>query len=263
MVLQAQRRTGGTGLGLYSLAKRLESLGGLCGVEELANGRRGSCFWFAFPYRPHENLVEIEATSGRDSMRVRNVLTDDMRNMNRSLSVDEGAVGMSSMMCSFLRQECTASCGERQDRAPILIKRSSLSILLVDDSGLIRKATSRSLARQGHKVEVAQHGAECLQILESKLKKFDLILMDLQMPVMDGLEATRRIREVEKEGSMSDGPAEACRPHIAIVGFTANTVAESRSACLESGMDGFLEKPLSMKSFQECLEAEGLHCILK
>ena len=130
---------------------------------------------------------------------------------------------------------------------------SHLRILLVDDSILIRKATSRSLIKEGHHVVLAQHGAECLKILaeadvesydESASKVihsygFDLILMDLQMPVMDGIEATRRIRALEEAERAGSGGRSHCGRHIMIIGVTANSEGEAREECIESGMDGF------------------------
>jgi CheY-like chemotaxis protein len=126
-----------------------------------------------------------------------------------------------------------------------------LKILLVDDSVLIQKTTSRALIKEGHHVEVAQHGAECLEMLEASqlatcVYDFDLILMDLQMPVMGGLEATRRIRAMEKSAT-SGGGTSSSGPHIKIVGVTASTEGEARSDCIDNGMDGFMEKPLVVK----------------
>ena len=139
------------------------------------------------------------------------------------------------------------------------LKMPRLKILLVDDSVMIRKTTSRALSRDGHEVEVAQHGAECLKKLEqSKLDSigcdrftFNLVLMDLQMPVMDGLEATKRIRALESsmvKDDENDG-TEYSNPHITIIGISANSESEAREECVSVGMDGFIEKPLRMKTF--------------
>jgi protein-histidine pros-kinase len=135
--------------------------------------------------------------------------------------------------------------------------------LLVDGSPLIRKATSRSLIREGHHVEVAQHGADCLKVLaaadiesDSGLEYgFDLILMDLQMPVMDGIEATNRIRALEKQemaANRASGRGNSRR--IVIIGVTANAEVEAREDCIEAGMDGFMEKPLKVLDLLDCIE---------
>ena len=138
-------------------------------------------------------------------------------------------------------------------------EKPRLRILLVDDSILIRKATSRSLIQEGHDVELAQHGEECLRILErSKPSKessdfaFDLILMDIQMPVMGGLEATRCIRAMEESRMLENSGDGGCaHSRIMIIGYSANTAVDAEVGCIESGMDGFIEKPLKMSSLQE------------
>lgn len=130
-----------------------------------------------------------------------------------------------------------------------------LKILLVDDSPMIRKATSRALVKAGHEVEVAQDGADGIRMLEgSKLSPhqygIDLVLMDLQMPVMGGLEATREIRALEETVVQQYG-VPASSHHVVIIGVTASTAGEARDDCMESGMDGFIEKPLEIVFFQE------------
>jgi CheY-like chemotaxis protein len=90
--------------------------------------------------------------------------------------------------------------------------------------------------------------------LESKDFAFDLILMDLQMPVMDGLEASQRIRVLESN-RLSMLPSDAdisllSNRSIMIIGLSANSESEAREDCMQSGMDGFIEKPLTMKIFR-------------
>jgi CheY-like chemotaxis protein len=233
--VQAQRRTGGTGLGLFSLSKRAESLGGSCGVHDRADGGRGSCFWISIPYNPDE--LDISNLSKRT------ILDHDNRNLNNhedKLKHVENDVKTFTVPVSTL---------ETNDIP------TSLRILLVDDSVLIRKTTSRSLSKEGYTVEVAQDGADCLKILEaaksaegSDTFPFDVILMDMQMPVMDGLEATKRIREIENTSMRRNNG----KPyHIVIIGISANTESEARADCFDSGMDGFMEKPLLIKDFQK------------
>ena len=240
---QAQRRTGGTGLGLYALSKRLESLGGNCGVKDRSDGASGSCFWISIPFKPDE-MGEAE---GEASLTLPLLAAQDFSAPPRE--EEEANAGIAALMSGFIKQDKIASTGDDEPGETV----PPLRIMLVDDSSLIRKATSRALIKEGHQVEVAQHGAECIKLLEASILTpceygFDLILMDLQMPVMDGLEATRRIRALEYMKSTEGGARGA--QHILIVGVTANTEVEARVDCLESGMDGFMEKPLKIKDFQ-------------
>jgi signal transduction histidine kinase/ActR/RegA family two-component response regulator len=107
-----------------------------------------------------------------------------------------------------------------------------LSILLVEDTPVNQVLGKAVLVKAGHKVALAEDGLEALQALQEEA--FDLILMDMQMPRMDGLEATRRIRALE----LAHG-----RPRTPIVALTANVMEKDRERCLAAGMDDFLAKP--------------------
>jgi CheY-like chemotaxis protein len=229
----------------------MESLGGKCGVKDPVSGARGSCFWFAIPYKPNDTISSQKSLSDEgttDSVRV-----DLNRCVNNELekSLDDE---QSAIVAQFISQQTLSS--DSEVTSTLSTNRFSLRVLLVDDSGLIRKGMSRSLAKDGHQVQVAQHGAEAVKILTASRAAsetgefgFDLILMDLQMPVMDGLEATKRIREMESHASSENGGKESSR--IMIVGISANTAGEVKHDCLECGMDGFMEKPVRMKHIRE------------
>ena len=109
-----------------------------------------------------------------------------------------------------------------------------LSILLVEDNALNQRVASQLLSRDGHRVTVANDGQEALDRLAEA--DFDLILMDMQMPVMDGLTATRRIRDNERHSGHG---------RRTIIAMTANAQNSDRSDCLAAGMDDFLTKPIN------------------
>jgi two-component system, sensor histidine kinase and response regulator len=119
----------------------------------------------------------------------------------------------------------------------------SLRILLVEDGLANRKLAQGLLERRGHEVTIAEDGQQALDCLEQQ--SFDLILMDVQMPVMDGLDATRAIRERER---LSGG-------RVPIVALTAHALKEDRQRCLDAGMDGYLAKPIRAKDLYERIES--------
>ncbi|MCI0470109.1 MAG: cache domain-containing protein [Candidatus Aminicenantes bacterium] len=118
-----------------------------------------------------------------------------------------------------------------------------LDILLVEDNYFNQKVIIYNLEKFGHRVEIAENGK--IAIDKYKKKKYDLILMDVQMPVMDGYEATRLIRLLEKEHKKTTGQ----EIHIPIVAMTAHTAAEDVARSLKSGMDAHLTKPFNLEKF--------------
>ena len=117
-----------------------------------------------------------------------------------------------------------------------------LDILLAEDNPVNQRLAMRLLEKRGHRVELAESGHEAIEWVERK--RFDLILMDLQMPDMDGLEATALIREREKKAGR----------RTPIVALTAHTMKGDRERCLEAGMDNYINKPIDAAKFLEIVE---------
>ena len=113
----------------------------------------------------------------------------------------------------------------------------SCRVLLVDDSRTMQALTSGLLTRAGHQVTIANTGEDALAALKSDA--FDIVLMDVEMPDMDGLEATQRIRHIESLTGQ----------HTPIIGLT--TIERDR--CLSAGMDGHLQKPATPKQLWETI----------
>ncbi len=109
---------------------------------------------------------------------------------------------------------------------------SSASILLAEDNQVNQRLVERILEKRGHRVVLAVNGAEALEAIGKET--FDLVLMDVQMPEVDGFEATRAIREAEK----------GCRTHVPIIALTAHAMKGDVDRCLDAGMDGYLSKPI-------------------
>src|SRR5262249_38332025 len=123
---------------------------------------------------------------------------------------------------------------------------SALHILLVEDNPVNQGLAVRMLEKRGHSVVVAHNGKEALTILEKEA--FVLVLMDVQMPEMDGFAATRAIRQ--QEGSTG--------AHIPIVALTAHAMRGDRERCLTAGMDAYLSKPLQAPQLFEMIERLAL-----
>jgi CheY-like chemotaxis protein len=131
---------------------------------------------------------------------------------------------------------------------------TGLKILLVDDTPTITKMTSLMLRKLGYNVTPAENGQLAINLVVDKWKKFgekyDVILMDLQMPVMDGLEATRRLRQLEQP---IDGDTLAL-PKNTILGVSANSDDETVAEAVSAGVDGFLSKPFNAAALLSTLE---------
>ena len=118
-----------------------------------------------------------------------------------------------------------------------------LKILLVEDSLYNQKLAVGVLQKRGHHVSVAENGKEAIAAVARE--QFDLVLMDIQMPVMDGLEATQVIRNRERQSGR----------HVPIIAMTAQAMSGDRERCLEVGMDGYLSKPVRAAKLCEAIES--------
>jgi len=155
---------------------------------------------------------------------------------------------------SELREAIARVLGAREQKGAIpLITRyslqdareapDSLRILLAEDNPVNQRLASRLLEKRGHFVVVAANGREALEALEKG--SFDLVFMDVQMPVMDGFEATTAIRKKEAASGM----------HVPVVALTAHAMKGDREKCLAGGMDEYLTKPIRPQELDEILKS--------
>ena len=121
-----------------------------------------------------------------------------------------------------------------------------LAVLLVEDNSVNRRLAQMVLARHGHAITAVDSGAAALEALEHG--RFDLILMDVHLPGMDGIETTRAIRRSERH----------CGRRIPIIALTAHAMAGDRERCLDAGMDGYLVKPIHPTALLDAVERLGL-----
>ncbi len=119
-----------------------------------------------------------------------------------------------------------------------------LHVLLVEDSPVNQKVTVGLLERRGHRVTVVNDGLEAVEIYRRRAEEFDLVLMDIQMPRMDGYEATRALRELERSRER----------HVPIVALTAHAMKGDRERMLQEGMDDYLAKPIQTGDLYRTIE---------
>jgi PAS domain S-box-containing protein len=220
------RHFGGTGLGLSIVRRLVELMAGEVGVaSELG---RGSTFWFTVPLQrsAHSQPDELVLTRvGRRVLVVEHNLTQ------REAIAEQLAAGGYAVTRAADGNEAL---------------RYAAYVLLAEDNPVNQKVAVRFLERIGCRVRVACNGIEAVAAYNEE--PFDLILMDLQMPVMDGITATRRIRTLQ--GDQRPTP---------IFALTANAMSGQESRCLEAGMDGFMTKPLHLDKLRATLDQLGPH----
>jgi two-component system, sensor histidine kinase len=203
------RRFGGTGLGLTISATLVQLMGGRLWVESSPGA--GSSFHFTVPL----DLTDAPEAQPADPRPHVGVVIADTAATSTAGTLAIGA-------------------GGRRVR-----------ILLVEDNVVNQRVAYGLLTRRGHRVTVAQDGGDALARLDRET--FDLVLMDLQMPVMDGLDATVAIRLRERVTGQ----------HVRIVAMTAHAMNSDRERCLAAGMDGYLSKPIDPPRLFAAVEQDG------
>lgn len=146
---------------------------------------------------------------------------------------------------------------ERFKLDPEFAARHPLKILLAEDNAVNQKLALRLLEQMGYRADVASNGLEAVESVARQ--KYDVILMDVQMPEMDGLEATRRIIDLTGFGNTAAGSVQRLsglnRPHI--IGLTANALEGDRELCLAAGMADYISKPIRVNELVDALARAG------
>jgi CheY-like chemotaxis protein len=135
-----------------------------------------------------------------------------------------------------------ATSASAPSRAAAVGLKPGVRVLVADDNAVNRKVVTHLLRKLGAEVHSAMNGVEALQMLRGR--DFDVVLMDCQMPEMDGYEATRQLRNFEVSQR---------NRHIPVIALTANALATDHQKCFAAGMDGYLTKPIDRIRLEQAL----------
>jgi PAS domain S-box-containing protein len=140
--------------------------------------------------------------------------------------------------------------GERFREEPIVTQHSmaeeakhSVHILLVEDNPINRKLAQFMLTKAGYRLATANNGKEAVDMVSAEPGKFDLIFMDIQMPIMNGIDAVKEIRRIEERWTTDEGRG-TNRNRVPIVAVTAQSMKGDREKCIDAGMDDYIAKPI-------------------
>jgi PAS domain S-box-containing protein len=205
----------------------------------------------AKPFAPQRIVLLTPATRQELRSATDSALTGYLVKPLRAASLAARLAGPPEVSASSPAEQSIADEVLTRPAATPAITPRGFSVLVAEDNEINALLMRSLLTRLGHQVVIAINGEEALEswlAARSAGTPYDLVLMDVQMPGLDGIEATKRIRASEAAGSGRRTP---------ILALTANTLVEDRYACFEAGMDGFLVKPLDREKLAEALAGLG------
>lgn len=238
------RRYGGTGLGLTISKNLVELMGGRIGLESQEG--KGTCAWFSIPFKKsHEEMSENES-----------VLSPQPSNWREEASTSATAAESDPYNHRLLRSASISTLSTQNEgllgssivngMAPrpsgsMQRPRKDIWILVAEDNLINQQIALKTLKKMNFNAEAVDNGKEVLAAVERRA--YDLILMDCQMPEMDGYEATTCIRQLESVEMRS----------VPIIAMTASAIRGDREKCLDAGMSDYLSKPVKRQALEAML----------
>jgi len=215
------RKYGGTGLGLAISKRLVEFMGGEIGVESVEG--QGCTFWFRVTLHRSDSLPDRAVRIRQKPMGRRRLWTH--RSRSRRASTDMSASGAAKLEGAGMAARST--------------------ILVAEDNPVNREVALFQLRKLGYSAEAVGNGLEAVAAVQAR--SYALVLMDCQMPELDGLAATKQIRDAEVADSQARG-------RLPIIAMTANAMQGDRDVCLRAGMDDYLSKPVHIDTLRTILE---------
>ncbi|OZJ05802.1 hypothetical protein BZG36_00873 [Bifiguratus adelaidae] len=239
---------GGNGLGLFISKHLIELQGGEIHVESTKNV--GTTFHFyivcELGISPSASPTEVQrhviTTGVTDNLNIKEIVD---RNETRKDILKHGR--------RPALQSRETSSGSAFSNATPTGDEDKIQLLVVEDNLVNQKILTRQIRTMGHRADVANNGVEALSRLKAEVTSpFDIILMDIEMPLMDGIQATIAIRNLEQEGKLL--PRKEAQPRIPIIAVTGNARKEQLENALDAGMDDCIVKPYTKMELSEKLD---------
>ncbi|KAG5992270.1 hypothetical protein E4U52_002926 [Claviceps spartinae] len=245
------RRFGGTGLGLTICKHLLDLMHGEITLESVVGTGTKATFWIQFnkPQGPQKSTKPVQSGAIPDRLQSDLSLScnsSEYDHVGETSTGSEGAVALSS---SMPRRRISARRPFTNDEDMVKSERSKLHILVVEDNPVNQKIAIKTIQKLGFQVAAAWNGKEALDyvlaVLHGQSRKPDMILMDVQMPIIDGYRCTHILRQ--------HLPYRTVAQDVPIVAMTASAIQGDREKCQKAGMDDYLAKPVTMTILERML----------